>query len=62
MAMEVSKGDILAGFQKLFGHIFIPALQQQEVRKFLPIHVIKCEINTSPCSTKSVSLIHVKIS
>ena len=34
MAMEASKGDILAGFQKLFGNIFIPALQKQEVIVF----------------------------
>ena len=34
MAMEASKGDILAGFQKLFGSIFIPALQKQEVKVF----------------------------
>jgi len=31
MAMEVSKGDVLAGFQQLLGGIIIPALQQQEV-------------------------------
>ena len=31
MAMEVSKGDVLAGFQQLLGGIMIPALQQQEV-------------------------------
>ena len=34
MVMEASKGDILAGFQKLFGNIFIPALQKQEVIAF----------------------------
>lgn len=32
MAMEVSKGDVLAGFQQLFGSIMIPALQKQEVK------------------------------
>ena len=31
MAMDVSKGDVLAGLQGLFGNIMIPALQKQEV-------------------------------
>ena len=31
MAMEVSKGDVLAGFQQLLGSIMIPALKRQEV-------------------------------
>jgi len=31
MAMDVSKGDVLEGFQKLLGSVMIPALQKQEV-------------------------------
>ena len=31
MAMDVSKGDVLEGFQKLLGTVMIPALQKQEV-------------------------------
>ena len=34
MAMEVSKGDVLEGLQRLFGNIMIPALQKQEVMNF----------------------------
>lgn len=37
MAMDVSKGDVLEGFQKLIGSVMIPALQKQEVCcNFLP--------------------------
>ena len=40
MGMEVSKGDVLAGFQQLFGNIMIPALQKQEVMQtFVSTHV-----------------------
>ena len=34
MAMEVSKGDVLQGFQKLLGSIMVPALQKQEVHEW----------------------------
>ena len=37
MAMEVSKGDVLAGFQQLLGSIMIPALQKQEVSQLSEI-------------------------
>lgn len=30
MAMDVSKGDVLAGFQQLLGSIMVPALKRQE--------------------------------
>lgn len=50
MPMEASKGDVLAGFQKLFGSIFIPALQKQEVIVFYSVKLPFLMLNMATLS------------
>lgn len=35
--LDVSKGSVLDGFEKLLGSVMIPALQKQEVSRFVRV-------------------------